>query len=211
MQQSWRQDADKLTFITCFPVEDHFCLKPSTTPPTSGSGSCPFRPITKADDSPERMIGDINLFLRVDDGEEGISEPLIVGEIELMVAERQNQRQGFGKASLLVFLRYVVDHEGEIIREFFERGEGHDTTTATITEQLRSSPRLSCLSVKVGKGNARSLALFESVAFEKVSEEPNFFGEYELRRKDLTRQEIDEELLRAGVEGYTEVPFRLDE
>ena len=46
MQQSWRNDHDKLTFIACLPVpgDDKEVL-------------------AGAHDSPDRMIGDVNLFL----------------------------------------------------------------------------------------------------------------------------------------------------
>ncbi|KAF7586810.1 hypothetical protein BBP40_008328, partial [Aspergillus hancockii] len=90
MQQSWRQDPDKLTFIVCLPAADS----------DSQQGQ-----LSKTADTPDRMIGDINLFLRVDNGEEGTSEPQIIGEVELMIAEKKNQRKGLGKATLLTFLR----------------------------------------------------------------------------------------------------------
>ena len=142
MQQSWRQDADKLTFIVC---------QPSPT----GTGGSPLR---DDDDSSARMIGDVNLFLRVDDGEEGDADPQIIGEVELMIAEKSNQRKGFGKATLLSFLRYIADHEGEILEEFVR---GDQAAAKALGKAGVSGWRLSCLSVKIGQGNGRSLGLFE--------------------------------------------------
>ncbi|KAF5864329.1 hypothetical protein ETB97_008107 [Aspergillus alliaceus] len=161
MQQSWRQDPDKLTFIVC-----------------QGPGSSPLR---DEDDSPERMVGDVNLFLRVEDAEEEGAAPQVVGEIELMIAEKRNQQRGFGKATLLAFLRYIVEHEEEIVEEFV-RGQGGNLEGA--------GGRLSCLSVKIGQGNERSLRLFAGALFRKVSEEANYFGEFELRRTELSRESV---------------------
>lgn len=189
MQQSWRQDPDKLTFIICLPAQSSH---------QETGISTPLRP---EDDSPERMVGDINLFLRIDDGEEGASVPQIIGEIELMIAEKQNQRKGFGRAALLAFLRYIVDHEAAILGEFVGRDAKGTAGSGA------GGWRFSCLSVKIGQANVRSLALFESVLFRKVADEPNYFGEFELRRTDLGREWVDEALGRAGVRGYTVLEY----
>ena len=155
------------------------------------------------------MVGDINLFLRVDDGDEGDEQPRLVGEIELMIAEKANQRQGFGRASLLVFLRYVVEKQGEILDEF---------VGGSVSGEQKSKLRMEgdgflfeCLSVKIGKENERSLALFESVGFVKVNDEPSFFGEYELRRKDLGVEGVRKSLVDAGVEGYAQLCYERKE
>lgn len=203
MQQSWRQDADKLTFIVCLPL-----LSPSSS---SGNG----QGLKDEGDASDRMLGDINLFLRVEDEDEeeekeGSSHPQIVGEIELMIAEKQNQRKGYGKASLLSFLKYIVDHERELLSEFVNGDPVAKQAISTSTSNFEEKSRLklSCLSVKIGQSNTRSLALFESLSFEKVSSEPNFFGEFELRRTDLSPGVVEGELRGAGVEGYVEVVYR---
>lgn len=195
MQRSWRQDADKLTFIVCRPV---------VSPSNEDSGTS-FRP---EDDSSDNMIGDINLFLRVEDGEDGHQTPEIIGEIELMIAEKINQRKGFGKAALLTFLRYIVEEQAQILNEFV-RGD----IDAQMVDRLEAVAKtsafdFSCLSVKIGHGNLRSLALFESLGFQKVTPEPNFFGEFELRRKDLTLPSVNEALEGAGVLGYTRLSYQ---
>ncbi|RAL05891.1 uncharacterized protein BO80DRAFT_475005 [Aspergillus ibericus CBS 121593] len=190
MQQSWRQDPDKLTFIICHPA------------PIPSPG-----PMQTTADTPDRMVGDINLFLRIDDGEEGDSEPQIIGEIELMIAEKNNQRKGFGKAALNTFLRYIVEREGEVLEEFVGRDEG--ARRALEGKGEGKGLRLECLSVKIGKDNERSLALFEGAMFRRVTDEPNYFGEFELRRGrgDLGREVVEGGLERAGVRGYEELLF----
>ncbi|KAJ0419316.1 GNAT domain-containing protein [Aspergillus carlsbadensis] len=192
MQRSWRDDADKLTFIVCLPLqrEDDVTDK-----------------LANEADSPARMIGDINLFLRIDDGEEGTSAPQIIGEIELMIAEKKDQRRGFGKAALLAFLRYVVKREREILGEFVGRDEGARRAFGASSgdgEEKDDEVKFEALSVKIGQKNERSLALFEGVGFRKVGEEPNYFGEWELRRTGLDLREVGRE---PGADEYREAVY----
>ncbi|KAL4869439.1 hypothetical protein BDV12DRAFT_196281 [Aspergillus spectabilis] len=188
MQQSWRNDADKLTFIICLPLSLPLAQEDSV------NGENPT--LAKESDSPTQMIGDINLFLRIDDGEEGTSSPEIIGEIELMIAEKKDQRRGFGKAALLTFLRYMVGHEREIVDEFLR---GESDRDGRVKER-----KFAALSVKIGEMNERSLNLFESVGFERIRGGPNYFGEWELRRTELG-------LEGAGVGGYREVVYEREE
>ena len=194
MQRSWREDADKLTFIICRPETSSSATKISIA---RGAETDPT----------EDMVGDINLFLRVDDGDEGDVPPQIVGEIELMIAEKRNQHRGFGKAALLVFMKYITEHQGRLLAEFVA-----GILDASTADKLRNSHlpsfELSCLSVKIGRTNHRSLALFEWAGFRKVSAEPNFFGEFELRRTELSCKSIDEALAGAGIEEYVEMPYK---
>lgn len=198
MQRSWRQDADKLTFIACHPISTK-----SGTPIT----------LTPEDDSPANMVGDINLFLRVDDGDEGDAPPEIVGEIELMIAEKANQRKGYGRAALLTFIRYIVERQGPILEEFVSGGCGgvDPQTVRKVRASAGAELSFSCLSVKIDQENGRSLALFEELGFVKVSESPSFFGEFELRRADLRRESVCVELREVGIEGYGEVPYERKE
>ncbi|KAL4820519.1 GNAT domain-containing protein [Aspergillus spinulosporus] len=191
MQQSWRNDADKLTFIICLPVaseRDNRSLS-----------------LTDEDDSPARMIGDINLFLRVEEDEEdgdeekNSSNPQIIGEIELMIAEKKDQGKGFGKAALLAFLTYVLEKETEVLGEFVA---GDAEAKKVMGKEEVKGLKFGALSVKIGQTNERSLKLFEGLGFIKIGDSPNYFGEWELRRKEL---DIKSENLR--VEGYREVAY----
>ncbi|KAL4878444.1 GNAT domain-containing protein [Aspergillus karnatakaensis] len=195
MQQSWRNDADKLTFIICLPL--------STTLNDNHGDVAKGIKLDGESDSPARMIGDINLFLRIDDGEEGTSSPEIIGEIELMIAEKKDQRRGFGKAALLSFLRYVAGNEQEIVREFL-KGEGDGK--GKLKER-----KFDALSVKIGEKNERSLKLFGSVGFEKVGESPNYFGEWELRRTRFDVEGVEQEMEGAVVQEYREVVYEREE
>jgi RimJ/RimL family protein N-acetyltransferase len=163
MQQSWRTDNDKLTFIVCLP-------RSSSSNGGKVQGS--------VDDSPERMIGDINLFLfepeedDVDEGEPSSgAEKLnaVVGEIELMIARKDLHRQGYGRAALLSFVGYILDSWAQI------GGEYNNSRSDGVAKSL------DYLRVKINQSNARSIALFESIGFEQTSAGANYFGEIELR------------------------------
>jgi hypothetical protein len=164
MQRSWRDDADKLTFIICTaPTEALEKLEPGKQ------------------DSPESMIGDINLFLNVDDEDENQAEGNnaviqqdmqgLVGEVEIMIAQKTFQGKGLGKTTLLIFLWYIISSLDDIMKEYHVSHSGG-----------RARSYLKYLRVKIDHENIRSLRLFESAGFKKTSSTPNYFGELELRR-----------------------------
>lgn len=99
MQQSWRADHDKLTFIACLP-----------------SDRTPEEILAGALDSPSRMIGDVNLFLSAAEDD----PDACVGELELMIAQSSLRRHGYGRATILAFLHYIAAHLQEILDEYRE-------------------------------------------------------------------------------------------
>ena len=174
MQRSWRTDNDKLTFIVCQSRE------PESATQTVQGGQ---------DDRPERMIGDINLFLfepEDDDDEDGEQAPnstkqsnALVGEIELMIARKDLHRLGYGRAALLSFTTYVLDTWAQIAAEY---------SSSNSEGQVARS--LQYLRVKINQSNARSIALFQSIGFVQTAAEANYFGEVELRWQP-TRSELE--------------------
>ncbi|XP_044103417.1 N-acetyltransferase 9 isoform X2 [Neovison vison] len=84
MQRSWREDADKCTFIVL--DAEKWRARPSTT-----EESC--------------MAGDVNLFLT------DLGDPSL-GEIEVMIAEPSCRRRGFGTEAVLMMMSYGVTKLG---------------------------------------------------------------------------------------------------
>lgn len=165
MQRSWRFDADKLTFIACTAPEDL----------DQSAGTTNVWP---GDDAPERMIGDVNLFLLKDEeaeGEEGApnASSLVIGEVEIMIAKKDLHGNGYGRAVLLAFLWYIFMSLDGILKEYSTRSPKEEVQQAV----------LRFLRVKIDAENTRSIRLFGSVGFEKLSETPNYFGEIEMRLK----------------------------
>ncbi|KAF2786893.1 hypothetical protein K505DRAFT_367839 [Melanomma pulvis-pyrius CBS 109.77] len=200
MQQSWREDADKLTFICCV-------APPSTPTAVTTNPDQTHQPTTieegksnevedaesrliesRNHDAPDAMIGDVNLFLCVDedslsddDDDNDIAPPsgpttasptpqVLVGEVEIMIAVPSYQNRGLGQQILLTFLWYITTSLPQIVHEYHAR---HSSG--------KSSSYLKYLRVKISAENVRSIKLFEKVGFTKVNEQPNYFGELELR------------------------------
>ncbi|OJD13054.1 hypothetical protein AJ78_06446 [Emergomyces pasteurianus Ep9510] len=241
MQTSWRTDADKLTFIICLPLHESLSSFSLPTDGMTGVAAVDVQTSQLAEfistttvltdpniDSPAAMLGDVNLFLRLDEDEEGDSNShltattdagaRVIGEMELMIAEKAKQGKSFGKAGLVCFLKYIAEHEVEIVGGFLSSlsacsaavsgaNAGAGPADGEKQEERVIGNKLAYLSAKIGADNVRSLALFESLGFAKMSEEPNVFGELELRRGSLRGNEGEELLRRYGVEGYTEMVY----
>lgn len=172
MQKSWRTDHDKLTFLAC---------APATTPIKVGQS-----------DAPDRMIGDVNLFLSpADEDEEGC-----IGELELMIAPKDARRQGYGRATILAFLHFIQLHLEDILSEYKSKLD---------VEKMR----LLQLKVKIGSKNEKSIKLFESIGFVKVEESPNYFGELELTFEGFLSKERTVSLMkRYDVKDYQELKYQ---
>ncbi|KAM8704942.1 hypothetical protein ACLKA7_009405 [Drosophila subpalustris] len=82
MQQSWRQDADKLTFIV-------LCAET----------------YAKTNDEIAAMVGDTNLFLHYDE-----EDKQHVAEAEIMIATTEARGKGFGREAMLLMLKYAQSH-----------------------------------------------------------------------------------------------------
>ncbi|KAG9244075.1 N-acetyltransferas-like protein 9 [Calycina marina] len=178
MQVSWRQDSDKLTFIACMPSRAPI----SDQETTLQAGKL---------DSPDQIIGDVNLFLTVaDEDPEGC-----IGELELMIAPTSQQRQGYGRATVLTILNYIQRNLEGILAEF-ARKEGVESMS------------LLQLKAKIGGKNKKSIGLFESIGFIKVDESANYFGEFELILEGFLEEGRTRGLLeKFGVEGYREMRY----
>ncbi|OBT45238.1 hypothetical protein VE00_03665 [Pseudogymnoascus sp. WSF 3629] len=175
MQLSWQTDYDKLTFIACHPL-------PGPASKIAGADSNDVIIPSQGYDAPEKMIGDVNLFLRFayeldGEGEEILNRPYVRGEIELMIASPSDQGRGFGKATLLAFLQYIKTHTVDILDQYKrhspEGAENH------IQHQDVKIGGLVLVS-KINKTNVKSRRLFESVGFGQVGKE-DYFGEIELK------------------------------
>ncbi|KAJ4300870.1 hypothetical protein N0V90_002958 [Kalmusia sp. IMI 367209] len=161
MQTSWRTDADKLTFIVC-------------KPPPSASSNLEHVTAEK-EDAPQNMIGDVNLFLNPDDEDDEDEEgadglQVLIGEIEIMIAEKAQQGKGLGREILLTFIWYILHSYAAIMNEYHSSNANG-----------KKGSYMKYLRVKIDKENLRSIKLFESAGFKKTSETPNYFGELELR------------------------------
>lgn len=145
------------------------------------------------------MIGDVNLFLTEEhsDEDENRDSDTLVGEIELMIATKEHRGHGYGRASLLAFLQFLHTHEEDILKEYSQRRQSPN----------RLLPFLAYLRVKIAESNGRSIRLFESVGFQKVSAKANYFGEVELR----SIQPLSDILLslrpKFGIAEYREIHF----
>ncbi|KAI5281559.1 hypothetical protein KEM54_003197 [Ascosphaera aggregata] len=137
--------------------------------------------------------------------------PRIVGELELLIAERKNQKCGYGRSALLCFLFYILRHEDVIVRGFLQSKQCNPPPPPSSSHGLQQKLAFFC--VKIGANNTGSIRLFESLGFTKIREQPNVFGELELRRTfgDTGRRGIDEitELMeKYDVKQTTEVPYQ---
>ena len=188
MQRSWRTDCDKLTFIACLPLSH----RNENEHEKEHGEEMRSMLLAGKEDSPERMIGDVNLFLTpADEDEEGC-----IGELELMIAPTSLRRRGYGRAAILTFLGYIERNFEEILEEY-RKGRG-----------MEGKMKLLMLRVKIGGSNERSIGLFEGIGFVKMGEGENWFGEVELVFEGTIGKGRAEGLMeRFGVVEYRELSY----
>lgn len=146
------------------------------------------------------MLGDVNLFLFDDDSEEcEKGRTRMVGEIEIMIAAKEQQGKGLGRAALTLFLHYVFKNCENLVKERFG-SSGSVLDGASI-------PTLSSLRVKINQTNTPSIKLFESVGFVKKSGSANYFGEFELVLQDMR---IGPMVKSVELEGWREAVYEND-
>lgn len=193
MQRSWREDADKLTFIVCTHHGEQYYNDIVRSPRTRSI-------IPGHQDAPKWMIGDVNLFLcdHEDEdepndgngkiggskGDEETPKP-VIGELEIMIARKDQQGKGMAQETLRAFMSYVQSSLDGIGAEYAGR----------------RGIALKYLRVKIDKDNVRSLRLFERVGFLRTAAEPNYFGEVELRTP-IVEGRLREVECKVGLEGF---------
>ncbi|KAF2845101.1 hypothetical protein T440DRAFT_511810 [Plenodomus tracheiphilus IPT5] len=200
MQRSWRSDGDKLTFIICTRERGRGSAfegreKEIETEVEEEEDDVI---IQGKQDSPETMIGDVNLFLVEEDDDDGdnnndqeTEQPTtptprkIIGEVEIMIASPTHRGRGLARNALLAFLAYIHTSLPEILQEYKQ----HSTLSNPSSNELQHQESgeqarltLSYLRVKINKDNEASIRLFRGVGFSMVRDGvPNYFGEVEMR------------------------------
>jgi RimJ/RimL family protein N-acetyltransferase len=140
MQQSWRDDPKKCTFIV---LSADQCLLDDQDDDTE----C----VVSAPQNLDAMVGDVNLFLSdMDDDEDDEENPAnknnypqeerVQAEIDIMIADKSFQRQGLGRAATCSMLLYGATKLG--IFRFF---------------------------CKINEENKASIQLFESLGFKQCA------------------------------------------
>ena len=174
-QESWRKDHDKLTFIICLPVSN------VTNDPTIKATIA---------DGDDRMLGDINLFLRPEDSDDdelvtsatsSDTTLTLCGELNLMIASEENRHVGYGKAALLAFMHYILRHRSDIASEYAAGTEEPNTPLEpNVHPRPNVPPSLAYLCAKISEENERSIHLFSSMGFKQHGE-VSHFKEVEMR------------------------------
>ncbi|KAI0398362.1 acetyltransferase domain-containing protein [Xylariaceae sp. FL0594] len=195
-QTSWRTARDKLTFIVCLPLP---------LPLTSTSTSSPSSPSTTAvvhageADTPDRMVGDINLFLTPSDSDPN-NDAIISscdGEIDIMIASPQHRGRGLGEAAVRAFIRYLSLNQEKIMSEYssssssppFQSQEEIPSTTSDPEEKEGQGEgdqgaKIKRLVAKINADNEASIRLFETLGFAREGE-PNYFNEVSMVLEDF--------------------------
>lgn len=186
MQQSWRDDPNKCTFIV-------HATKACTILSNTGELDTTMTSISVQQELPG-MVGDVNLFLsEIDDEEEADEDtafgiistkstststqeantaPRIQAEVDIMIAEKNFQKQGLGRAATCAMLLYGAKELG--IQRYF---------------------------CKINEGNVASMEMFKSLGFTQC-DYAECFKQYEF---ELIRSLGELKAILEPYGAYTEV------
>ncbi|EPE32296.1 Acyl-CoA N-acyltransferases (Nat) [Glarea lozoyensis ATCC 20868] len=199
MQKSWRVDRDKLTFIICLPLTTIPSLTPISTADETTTGQVRSGEV----DTPERMVGDVNMFLSDDDE----NDERVLGELEIMIAEKEMRGKGFARSALVTFIHFIRTHVSDILLEYSTPSSPTITTSSNPIPATIPPRNKLTLHAKISQENTASLALFESFGFCKTREEVSYFGEWDVRLEGFGEGGVSEiEALAVG-DGYQELRY----
>lgn len=153
-------------------------------------------------DAPDRMVGDINLFLTPWEGDEddendfngpSLDKAVVPlspqskrdptarccnGEVDIMIADRDHRGKGLGIAAVSTLLHFVRQHLKSILAEY-SKAQGDQGGIGA-----RSPYELKDMVAKINEANAGSIALFTKLGFRKRGK-VNYFGEIEMVLEDF--------------------------
>ncbi|RYP52495.1 hypothetical protein DL768_002322 [Monosporascus sp. mg162] len=236
-QQSWRTSHDKLTFIVCQALESG--NDPGASEAVQGDESHAGDHCNSAVtgdkvhagevDTPDRMVGDINLFLTpweddeddedadgrgmnglvtdgavdsIPNGRRGRAVSYCNGEVDIMIADRGRRGNGLGISAVSTLLHFIRRHLKSILAEYGAARE------AGFGARVKSLYELKDLVAKINAANVGSIALFTKLGFKQRGE-VNYFGEIEMVLEDFGRvaPEVVDEKRRAHAADYRELVY----
>lgn len=176
-QKSWREDSDKLTFISV--DASSWNQRNRQLGAAREEQNCKQDVIATIDDEDATMRGDVNMFFQEDEA----NASHILGEVNIMVANPSARGKGFGKRVLLIFLWYVLSQRSLLTAEYCAAGKSTEHTLVAFV-------------AKIDQENRVSISMFEAVGFQRISDTPNYFGEVELKFDvDMAREKIKQTFL----------------
>lgn len=185
-QASWRAAGDKLTYIVCRPLEASDACDGCDEERHSGHPEAGAAVRAGKVDGPERMVGDVNFFLHLwngdsvdGDGSDTAQARHYVGEVDIMIAAEAYRGQGMGRATVLTFLYYILHHLDGILRECDGHLPGQQRQQQKGQTNEEGGIQLRLLMAKINEENSKSIALFKSLGF-KQDGDADYFGEVKL-------------------------------